>query len=221
MIERSGFLESVDIWYRSPWALASDVLLCAFVSLRLLTSEVFELLESQRTTSPRSQTHQLESLLKIIEKQVEAWQEHWLQIAEDGTFSDDELTDTSDIHTVGCEACNKLLIQFYGIHLRLLLSSFSLKPPLTLPSTAAAMRTAAILTSHASAIEMLSLVSEPDVSPLLYFAQDSVHVMVAYAAVFLVKVSHKFPHQILTSSIHTNHLHFVPAVTVCAERNAK
>jgi len=51
------------------------------------------------------------------------------------------------------------------------------------------MRTAAIWTSHASAIEMLSLVSKPDISPLLYFAQDSVHVMIAYAAVFLVKVS--------------------------------
>lgn len=52
------------------------------------------------------------------------------------------------------------------------------------------MRTAAIWTSHACAIEMLSLVSKPNVSPLLYFAQDSVHVMIAYAAVFLVKVGH-------------------------------
>lgn len=84
MIDRSSFLESVDIWYRSPLALPSDVLLCAFVSLRLLTSEVFELLEIQRSPNSRTQTHQVESLLKIVEKQVEAWQEHWLQIAENG-----------------------------------------------------------------------------------------------------------------------------------------
>jgi hypothetical protein len=84
MIDRSSFLESVDVWYRSPLALPSDVLLCAFVSLRLLTSEVFELLETQRTTSLRTQHYQVESLLKIIEKQVEAWQEHWLDIAEEG-----------------------------------------------------------------------------------------------------------------------------------------
>ncbi|KEF63598.1 uncharacterized protein A1O9_01576 [Exophiala aquamarina CBS 119918] len=84
MIDRSSFLESVDTWYRSPLALPSDVLLCAFVSLRLLTSEVFELLEIQRAPSPQSPTHQIESLLKIIERQVKAWQEHWLRIAENG-----------------------------------------------------------------------------------------------------------------------------------------
>ena len=36
---------------------------------------------------------------------------------------------------------------------------------------------------------MLRLVSHPDNSPLLFFAQDSIHVMIAYATVFVVKVS--------------------------------
>lgn len=84
MIERSSFLESVDVWYRSPLAIPSDVLLCAFVSLRLLTSEVFELLENHGTTRLETHHYQVESLLKIIEKQVEGWQEHWLEIAEEG-----------------------------------------------------------------------------------------------------------------------------------------
>jgi len=87
MIDRSSFLESVDTWHQSPIALPSDVLLCAFVSLRLLTSEVFELLETQRAPNSRTQIHQVESLLKIVEKQVEAWQEHWLQIADNGVFT--------------------------------------------------------------------------------------------------------------------------------------
>jgi hypothetical protein len=83
------------------------------------------------------------------------------------------------------------------------------------------MRTAAIWTSHASAIEMLSLVSKPDISPLLYFAQDSVHVMIAYAAVFLVKVSHIQPAFPCPRPFHkdTTRSHSVLAITMCAERD--
>ncbi|KAF2996279.1 hypothetical protein E8E13_005006 [Curvularia kusanoi] len=47
--------------------------------------------------------------------------------------------------------------------------------------------TEAIWNSGSSALTMLKLVSEASTSQLLYFAQDSVHVMIAYATVFLVK----------------------------------
>lgn len=87
MIERSKFIESVNTWYRSPLAITSDILLCAFTSLRLLTSEVFELLEAQCATSPKDQTYQVDSLLRILMKQIEAWQEHWLTIADEGMLT--------------------------------------------------------------------------------------------------------------------------------------
>lgn len=82
-----------------------------------------------------------------------------------------------------------LLIQFYGLHLRLLLWSFLLKPSLPKGASLPPTKTPAIWASHANALEMLRLVSQPDISPLLFFAQDSVHVMIAYATVFVVKVS--------------------------------
>lgn len=49
-----------------------------------------------------------------------------------------------------------------------------------------------------SAIGMLEQVSQ-EFGPLkqLYFVQDSIHVMIAYAAIFLIKVGTKTSHQIL------------------------
>jgi hypothetical protein len=96
---------------------------------------------------------------------------------------------STDVRIAGCDPCNLFLIRFYGMHLRLLLLSFSLQPSLLSPSSETQLRTDAILSSHATALDMLKLVSSASVSPLLYFAQDSVHVMLAYAAVFLIKVS--------------------------------
>lgn len=43
--------------------------------------------------------------------------------------------------------------------------------------------------AYSSAIEMLQLLSR--YSPRLYFAQDSIHVMTAYSAAFLIKVGSK------------------------------
>lgn len=45
-----------------------------------------------------------------------------------------------------------------------------------------------LLISYSSAIEMLQLLVQPAFSPHLYFVQDSIHIMIAYAAIFLVKV---------------------------------
>lgn len=80
MIDRSDFLENAPHnWYKHPLALPSDVLLCAFVALRLLTSGLFELLEGQ-TDSAKN----IDPLLSILQRQVQAWQDHWLEIAEAG-----------------------------------------------------------------------------------------------------------------------------------------
>lgn len=46
----------------------------------------------------------------------------------------------------------------------------------------------ALWITYNAAIRMLQLVADKSNTSSLYFAQDSVHVMVAYAAVFLIKV---------------------------------
>ncbi|KAI1621848.1 hypothetical protein EDD37DRAFT_667713 [Exophiala viscosa] len=172
MIERSELIESVDVWLKHDLALPMDVLLAAFVSLRLLTSDVFDVLDPNPTVDRTLQVYGTDALLKSLGCQIRTWEDHWIGLAQ----------------TAACETCHLFLIRFYGMHLQLLLSSFSLRPALLSQSTEAKIRTGVIWSSNATAIQMLKLVSDPSVSPVLYFAQDSVHVMIAYAAVFLIKL---------------------------------
>jgi hypothetical protein len=49
---------------------------------------------------------------------------------------------------------------------------------------------------------MLQLLVQPSFSPHLYFVQDSVHIMIAYAAIFLVKLLLSIPSSIRTEIEH-------------------
>lgn len=84
MIERSGFIESVDRWSESSVRLSEDVLLCALVSLRLITSEVFQLLEVHTTASDATSPSYSESLVEGIRSQINYWQDRWLTRATAG-----------------------------------------------------------------------------------------------------------------------------------------
>lgn len=171
MIERSSYLESVDDWYSHPLEVANDRLLCAFVSLRLITSTHFEMITTQYTQHQRHEPSQYRSLLRLLDRQIVDWQKRW--------------TDT--VSGQG-EDCHAFLIPFYGSYARLLLFTSLLRASIRLRDIVTSVDTEAIWNSCSSALDMLKLVSEPSASQLVYFAQDSVHVMIAYATVFLIKV---------------------------------
>jgi hypothetical protein len=80
MIERNDFIENIDNWNKHPLAIPSDNLLCAFVNFRLMTSEVFDLLGFRRQSYLASSQQSAQSLLKIINKQVEECQNHWVRV---------------------------------------------------------------------------------------------------------------------------------------------
>jgi hypothetical protein len=82
----------------------------------------------------------------------------------------------------------QFFIGFYGTNLRLLFSLFPLHATLTSGLPEELIDKQSLLISYSSAVEMLQLLVKPAFSPLLYFVQDSVHIMIAYAAIFLVKV---------------------------------
>ena len=81
-------------------------------------------------------------------------------------------------------------MRFYGLHVRLLLNSCSLQDLLNQCKEGVSPSNQALWLCYTSAVGMLELISQ-EFGPLklLYFAQDSVHVMTAYAATFLIKVA--------------------------------
>jgi hypothetical protein len=171
MIERSSYIESASDWHLHTLEVASDRLLSAFVSLRLITSTHFEMMTTQDVQYQRHEPAQFRSLLRVLDRQIIDWQQRWM-----ATIS------------AGSEDCHTFLIPFYGSYARLLLFTFPLRASMRSRSIATSVDTEAIWNSCSSALDMLKLVSAPSASQLVYFAQDSVHVMIAYATVFLIKV---------------------------------
>uniref|UniRef100_A0A0D2Y1N8 Transcription factor domain-containing protein n=1 Tax=Fusarium oxysporum (strain Fo5176) TaxID=660025 RepID=A0A0D2Y1N8_FUSOF len=71
------------------------------------------------------------------------------------------------------QSCHEFLIRFYGAHLRLQLHTLPLH--------------GILVSDKSSALNMLQLISR--FSEHVCFAQDSIHVMTAYSAAFLVKIT--------------------------------
>ncbi|KAK1979793.1 fungal-specific transcription factor domain-containing protein [Colletotrichum cereale] len=174
MIERSDFIEAIEAWCRDAMAAPGDRLLGALVTLRLLSSEVFKLFGSRSSRLRASQLHSLESLLAIIKGRVEEWESKWLRLADKADFPDK--TDT----------CHSFLIRFYGTHLRLQLFSLPLQDILAQSEHNVSYHMESLWVSYSSALEMLHLICRHP--SWLYFAQDSIHVLTAYSAAFLIKL---------------------------------
>ena len=85
MIERTGFIESIESWCKDPMAIPNDLLLGALVSLRLLSSEVYRLLGPRSSRVHAGELHTLESLLAIIDGRIEEWEMRWLTVVDQGT----------------------------------------------------------------------------------------------------------------------------------------
>ena len=172
MIERSTFLESASKWHQHALEVTNDRLLSAFVSLRLITSTHFEMMTTQYVQHQRQEPAPFRSLLRLLDRQIVDWQSRW----------------TTTVAARG-EDCHAFLIPFYGSYARLLLFTAPLRASMRLRDIVTSVDTEAIWNSCSSALDMLRFASEPSASQLVYFAQDSVHVMIAYATVFLIKVS--------------------------------
>lgn len=88
-------------------------------------------------------------------------------------------------HVADADLCQRFLIRFYGHHLRLILHTFGLQISIANGSVSKQ----SLWVCYASAYEMIRLVIDRlGTISYLYYCQDSVHVMVAYAAVVAIKV---------------------------------
>lgn len=173
MIERSPFIESIEAWCSDPIADRNDDLLGAFVTLRLMVSSIFSLHATNSRRGEKIPSENLEPLLSIKKASIERWERHWIQNVEQKQSSEEE-------------NCHEFLIRFYGTHFRLQLFSLPLQDVLSSEYSDSSLHLDIIWAAFTGAMDMLKLTSRHP--SLLYFAQDSIHVMTAYSAAFLVKV---------------------------------
>ncbi|KAL7783256.1 Aldehyde/histidinol dehydrogenase [Trichoderma ceciliae] len=173
MIERSAFIESIDAWCGDPMADRNDDLLGAFVTLRLMSSSIFSLHAPSSRRSEKVPLDNMESLLSLKKAGIERWERHWIQKVEEKQSPEKE-------------TCHKFLIRFYGTHLQLQLFSLPLQDVLSSEYSDSSIHLDIIWAAFTGAMDMLKLI--PRHSAHLYFAQDSIHVMTAYSAAFLVKL---------------------------------
>jgi hypothetical protein len=188
MIESDPLIESITSWIKHPLAIENDRLLAALVTLRLETSTAFGLMVPRSKAASGRLPTGLGSLFAILSRQIDAWEATWGHHTEPPQIPAEE------------EGCHDFLIAFYGCHIRLQTSSLQLQDHLS-PSSPTTPDVESLWAAYSSALRMLRLI--PRHSSHVSFAQDSVHVMLAYCAAFLVKVCATSSHPIGSTSVLT------------------
>jgi len=169
MIECSEFTESIEDWCNDPLTIDNDQLLGAFTTLRLVTSSAFPLLVTK--SRQRSLSHSESApLVSLLDGRLERWEKKWIEKIKAQTE----------------QSCHEFLIHFYGTHLRLQLYTLPLHGILVSDRLNTNHHIDTVWVAYSSALNMLQLISR--FSEHVCFAQDSIHVMTAYSAAFLVKV---------------------------------
>ncbi|RBR19409.1 hypothetical protein FVER53590_29384 [Fusarium verticillioides] len=170
MIECSEFIESIEDWCNDPLTIDNDQLLGAFTTLRLVTSSAFPLLVTK--SRQRSLSHSESApLVSLLDGRLERWEKKW----------------TEKIKAQTEQSCHEFLIRFYGTHLRLQLHTLPLHGILVSDKLNINHHIDTVWVAYSSALNMLQLISR--FSEHVCFAQDSIHVMTAYSAAFLVKIT--------------------------------
>ncbi|KAH7310292.1 fungal-specific transcription factor-like protein [Rhexocercosporidium sp. MPI-PUGE-AT-0058] len=176
MIEQNDVVQDSDTWHLNSFAVPGvDLLLVAFVRLRIMSSEMLDLVF---LGTPGSSQSRPKTLLKLLNSEISRWETKWYSL-----FDQDDVS-----------PCQHFLVRFYGLHVRLLLNSCSLQDLPKQCKDGISPSKQALWLCFTSAVGMLELISQ-EFGPfkLLYFAQDSVHVMTAYAATFLIKLLLSIP----------------------------
>ena len=172
MIECDPLIESIRTWTKHELAISNDRLLGALVTLRLETSAAFSLMAPRSKETSRAQSLAFRPLFSVLNRQIGAWEASWSQSIPRSTNMEEE-------------SCHEFLISFYGCHLRLQLSSLQIQENLN-PKSSTSPDLESLWVAYTSALRMLRLI--PRHASHLPFAQDSVHIMLAYSAAFLEKV---------------------------------
>lgn len=183
MLHIDDLTRRVDTWYQHELAIPNgDAILAAFVQLRVLSSDLLDVLEIDVSSGNQQQQ---EMLLHLFDTDLDKWEKRWNDVFEKTSLG----------------PCHMFLYRFYGFHTRLYINSLRLQIMLFYSTTGAKQ---ALWLAYSSALGMLqAIVDILGPAQLLYYAQDSIHAMTAYAAVFLIKILLSMPEALATTAEST------------------
>ncbi|KAJ7285568.1 fungal-specific transcription factor domain-containing protein [Mycena rebaudengoi] len=149
-----------------------DVIVAAFVQLRRISSETTDMFYNKGGASNDHNDVNYEVVIRNCNGKLTQWMDTW----------------QAEMQRAGGESFHFSVLSFFRLHVRLFLNSFGIQASMS-PSSRASPSLQALSACCTSALDGLRIVSKdfPAMSMLRY-SQDSITVMSAYAAVFLLKL---------------------------------
>ncbi|KAJ7470490.1 fungal-specific transcription factor domain-containing protein [Mycena latifolia] len=151
-----------------------DVIVAAFVQLRRISSETTDMFYTKGGTSANGNHNDVnyEVVLRNCNGKLTQWMDTW----------------QAEMQRAGGESFHFSFLSLFRLHVRLFLNSFGIQASMS-PSSRASPSLQALSACCTSALDGLRIVSKdfPSMSMLRY-GQDSITVMSAYSAVFLLKL---------------------------------
>ncbi|RDB24029.1 Protein priB [Hypsizygus marmoreus] len=150
-----------------------DVIVASFVSLRCIVAEATEVFNTSKGSNAGIH-HDVnyEDVLRTSNAKLTDWADKW----------------QSEITKAGGEKFHTSFLSFFRLYVRLFMNSFGIQAAMS-PSSRQSPSMQALTACSTSALESLQIVSKDFASmSMLRYGQDSIMVMSAYSAVFLLKL---------------------------------
>ncbi|KAF9052795.1 fungal-specific transcription factor domain-containing protein [Panaeolus papilionaceus] len=150
-----------------------DVILSAFVSLRRIAAQTTDIFSASKGSSLRSHADiNYDVVLSNTNTQLTEWGDEWKH----------------EMELAGGDKFHLSFLTFFRLHVRLFLNSFGIQAAMQ-PNNRQPVNLQATSNCYSSAHESLKIISEDfHQMHVLRYGQDSITVMSAYSAVFLLKL---------------------------------
>ncbi|TFK55329.1 hypothetical protein OE88DRAFT_1642509 [Heliocybe sulcata] len=150
-----------------------DVIVAAFVQLRRIAAETTDVFYTHKGVPGAQHTDvNYEVLLRNCNGKLTQWMDTW----------------EHEMRRAGGEKFHFSFLGFFRLHVRLFLNSFGIQASMS-PTSRASPSLQALSACYTSALDTLTIVTKDFASmSMLRYGQDSVTIMTAYSAVFLLKL---------------------------------